>query len=157
MADEKNIKNAEIVYNTLCGMLDDRHWKYDKIAEKSAVHFIVGGDDIPMEFIVYIDAEKQLVRMLSQMPFAFSEAKRVEGAIATCQATYRIADGSFDYDFNTGKILFRITSSFRGSLISKELLAYMVDCSCYTVDEFNDKFLMIDRGMLDVEALFPQR
>ena len=154
MADEKNIKSAEIVYNTLCEVLDDRHWKYDVHPEDSVVHFIVGGEDIPMEFVVYIDAEKQLVRMMSQMPFAFSEAKRVEGAIATCQATFRLADGSFDYDFNTGRILFRLTSSFRGSLISKELLAYMIDCSCFTVDEFNDKFLMIDRGLLDVEDLF---
>ena len=154
MADEKNIKSAEIVYNTLCEVLDDRHWKYDVHPEDSVVHFIVGGEDIPMEFVVYIDAEKQLVRMLSQMPFAFSEAKRVEGAIATCEATFRLADGSFDYDFNTGRILFRLTSSFRGSLISKELLAYMIDCSCFTVDEFNDKFLMIDRGLLDVEDLF---
>ena len=154
MADQKSIKSAETVYNTLCEMLDDRNWKYDKHPEDSVVHFVVGGDDIPMEFVVNIDAERQLVRMLSQLPFTFSEAKRIEGAIATCQATFKLADGSFDYDFKTGRNLFRMTSSFRGSLISKELLAYMVDCSCYTVDAYNDKFLMIDRGVLGIEDLF---
>lgn len=151
MADQKQIKNAETVFNTLCETLDDRKWKYDKIPERSLVHFIVGGDDIPMEFIVYIDSEKELVRMMSQMPFAFGEEKRLEGAIATCQATNKLLDGSFDYDYQTGKILFRITSSFRGSLISKDLLEYMIDCSCYTVDEFNDKFLMIEKGVLSLE------
>ena len=107
-----------------------------------------------MEFVIYVDPDKELVRMLSQLPFAFSEEKRVEGAIATCQATFRLVDGSFDYDYKTGGILFRLTSSFRGSLISKEMLAYMVDCSCFTIDQYNDKFLMLDKGVLTIEDFF---
>ena len=154
MAEQQRNKNADAVFKTLCETLDDRHWKYDAHPEDNVVHFIVGGEDIPMEFVIHVDPEKELVRMLSQLPFTFSEAKRIEGAIATCQATFKLADGSFDYDFKTGRILFRMTSSFRGSLISKELLAYMVDCSCYTVDAYNDKFLMIDRGVLGIEDLF---
>lgn len=154
MAEQQRSKNTDAVFKTLCETLDDRHWKYDKHPEDSVVHFTVGGDDIPMEFVVYIDSEKELVRMMSQLPFAFSEEKRIEGAIATCQATYKLADGSFDYDFKTGRVLFRLTSSFRGSLISKELIAYMIDCSCYTVDEYNDKFLMIDKGVLAIEDFF---
>lgn len=156
MAEQMNTKNAEIVYKTLCETLNDRNWKYDAHPEDFVVHFIVGGDDIPMEFVVYVDPEKELVRMMSQMPFAFCEEKRLEGAIATCQVNYRLADGSFDYDMKTGKILFRLTSSFRGSLISKELLGYMIDCSCFTVDDYNDKFLMIDKGMLALEDFLKQ-
>lgn len=156
MAEEQRNKNAETVFQTLCETLDDRNWKYDKHPEDFVVHFIVSGDDIPMEFVVFIDPEKELVRMLSRLPFAFGEEKRVEGAIATCQATFKLVDGSFDYDFKTGRILFRLTSSFRGSLISKELIAYMIDCACYTVDEYNDKFLMIEKGMLSLEDFLKQ-
>ncbi len=154
MAEQQRNKNADAVFKTLCEMLDDRHWKYEKRPEDLVVHFIVGGDDIPMEFVIYVDPDKELVRMLSQLPFAFSEEKRVEGAIATCQATFRLVDGSFDYDYKTGGILFRLTSSFRGSLISKEMLAYMVDCSCFTIDQYNDKFLMLDKGVLTIEDFF---
>ncbi len=156
MEDQQKNKNAETVFQTLCEALEDRNWKYDKIPEKFLVHFAVRGDDIPMEFIVYIDPEKQLIRMLSEMPFVFDEERRVEGAIATCRATYKLVDGSFDYDFKTGKVLFRLTSSFRGSLISKELIAYMIDCSCVTVDEYNDKFLMVGKGMLSIEDFLKQ-
>lgn len=156
MADQQNNKNAETVFQTLCEALDDRNWKYDKVPEKFLVHFGVRGDDIPMDFIVYIDPEKELIRMLSEMPFVFGEERRLEGAIATCQATYKLVDGSFDYDFKTGKILFRMTSSFRGSLISKELIEYMIACSCVTVDEYNDKFLMIGKGLLSIEDFLKQ-
>lgn len=153
MAEQQN-KNAEAVFKTLCEALDDNHWKYDNVSEKSIVHFIVTGEDIPMEFVVYVDPEKELIRILSQLPFSFSEEKRVEGAIATCQATYKLTDGSFDYDFNTGKIYFRLTTSFRGSLISKELISFLIGYSCYVVDEYNDQFLMIDKGMLTIEDFF---
>ncbi len=106
---------------------------------------------------IHIDAERELVRMMSQLPFTFSEAKRLDGAIATSQANYKLVDGNFDYDFATGKIFFRLTSSFRGSLISKDLLNYMIDGSCYMVDEFNDKFLMIDKGLLTVDDVFRKK
>lgn len=157
MADQKQIKNAETIFNTLCEALNDRKWKYDKHPEDNVVHFVVGGEDIPMEFVIHIDAERELVRMMSQLPFTFSEAKRLDGAIATSQANYKLVDGNFDYDFATGKIFFRLTSSFRGSLISKDLLNYMIDGSCYMVDEFNDKFLMIDKGMLTVDDVFRKK
>lgn len=154
MAEQQRSKNADVVFKTVCETLDGRLWKYDKHPEDLVVHFTVSGDDIPMEFVVYIDSERELVRMMSQLPFSFSEEKRVEGAIATCRATYKLVDGSFDYDFKTGRVLFRMTSSFCGSLISKELIEYMIDCSCYIIDEYNDKFLMIDKGVLSIEDFF---
>lgn len=156
MSEQQKNKNADTVYNTLCEALDDRHWKYDKHPEDYVVHFVVSGEDFPMEFVVYIDPERDLVRMMSQLPFAFGEEKRVEGAIATCHATYNLADGNFDYDFKTGKILFKLTSSFHGSLISKNLISYMIDCSCFAVDEYNDKFFMIEKGMLTIEDFLKQ-
>lgn len=151
MADQKQLKNAETVYKTLCETMDDRGWKYEKDPEKLIIHFIVTGEDIPMHFLVHIDPERELIRLLSQMPFAFSEERRMEGAIATCQTNYKIADGNFDYDFKTGDVYFRLTSSFRESLISKDLLNYMVGISCFAVDDFNDKFLMIEKGVLSIE------
>lgn len=157
MADKKQLKNAKLVFDTLCETLDDRKWRYDKHLEDLCVTFSVSGDDIPMEFIVAIDAERDLVRLMSLLPFKFSEQKRVEGAIATCQANFRLADGSFDYNFKNGAVVFRMTSSFKDSLISKELFEYMVGCACYTVDEFNDQFLMIDKGMLSIEDFFKKK
>lgn len=154
MADEKELKNAQTVYKALCDMLDEKGVRYEKVPEKMSVHFIMSGEDIPMDIVVAIDADRELIRMFSPLPFAFSEEKRVEGAIATCQANYKLVDGSFDYNIRDGRIIFRLTSSYAQSLISKELLAYMIACLCFTVDEYNDKFLMIDKGMLAIEDFF---
>ncbi len=150
MADEKKIEIAKKVYDTLCNAIDNRSWKYSKDDEKLIVHFGVSGDDIAMNFIIVVDIERQLIRLLSPMPYKMSEEKRMEGAIATCVASYKMIDGSFDYDLSDGSIIFRMTASFRESLIGEELFQYMISCSCAMVDMFNEKFLAIDKGMLSI-------
>ncbi|MCH5163186.1 MAG: YbjN domain-containing protein [Clostridiales bacterium] len=154
MADEKQLKKAQTVYASLCGMLDEKSWHYEQHKEDLVITFTARGDDIPMQFIIYIDADRELVRLMSPIPISFGEDKRVEGALATSRVNYALADGSFDYDFKEGKVMFRMTSSYRDSLISMELMKYMVGCALYTVDEYNDKFLMIAKGMMSVDDLF---
>lgn len=150
MADEKNTTFAKTVFTTLCDAMENRGWKYEKDEQDLTVHFIVSGEDIPMQFILVIDAERQLIRLMSPLPFKMSEDKRIEGAIATCAASFGLADGSFDYDLSEGRIIFRMTASFRESLIGEELFHYMIECSCVTVDEYNDKFLAVDKGLLSI-------
>ncbi len=156
MADEKNLKLAKSVYNSLCEMLDEKNVRYDKQQDDLIISFITGGDDIPMQFLVKVDAERQLIRVLSPIPVTFGEEKRVEGAIATCHATYVLADGSFDYDFQTGKVLFRLTSSYMDSLISKNLFEYMIIIAIHTVDKYNDKFFMLAKGQMSIEEFCNQ-
>ena len=150
MIDEKKMAQAKQVYNTLCNAIERRNWKFGKDEEKLVVHFGVSGDDIPMDFILVVAAERQLIRLLSPMPYKMSEGKRMEGAIATCAATYGLADGSFDYNLANGEIVFRMTASFRESVIGEGLLQYMISCSCTMVDQYNDQFLAIDKGLISI-------
>jgi len=150
MADEMKMELAKQVYKTLCEAIERREWNFGKDEEKLLVHFGVSGDDIPMQFILIVDAERQLIRLMSPMPFKMSEGKRMEGAIATCAASYGMADGSFDYDLSDGEIVFRMTASFRESLIGEGLLQYMISCSCAMVDKYNDQFLALDKGMISI-------
>lgn len=150
MIDDKKIELAKKVYQTLCEAIERREWKFGKDEDKLLVHFGVSGDDIPMQFILVVDAERQLIRLMSPLPFKFSEDKRMEGAIATCAATYGMADGSFDYDLSDGTIVFRLTASFRESVIGEGLFQYMISLSCVMVDKYNDQFLAIDKGELDI-------
>ena len=111
------------------------------------------GDDLPMEIIIRVDVKRQLVSLLSQMPFAVPENRRTALAVAVSTANSGIVDGSFDFNYVSGKIIFRMTSSYRESLIGKELLAYMLMCSCYTIDEYNDKFLMIAKNNMSYDEI----
>jgi len=150
MVDEKKMELAKQVYQTLCEAIERREWNFGKDEEKLLVHFGVNGDDIPMQFILIVDAERQLIRVMSPLPFKMSEAKRMEGAIATCAASFGMADGSFDYDLSDGTIVFRMTASFRESLIGEGLFQYLISCSCAMVDKYNDQFLALDKGIMSI-------
>lgn len=150
MAEENKTALAKKVYDGLCATLDRREWHYNKHDEDLTVTFGVNGEDIPMDFILKVDAERQLLRMFSILPFKAPEDKRMDMAIATCFASNGLADGSFDYDIAEGKISFRMTASFMGSTIGEGLFDYMINCSCSTVDAFNDKFLMLAKGLISI-------
>lgn len=153
MADENKVKQAKAVYKTLCEALDARSWKYQAHPEDLVVTFTATGEDLPMDFVALVDADKQLVQMASRLPFKFDKERRVDGAVAVAYVNFALVDGTFDYNYDTGEITFRITATFMDSLISADLLLYMVACACITVDEFNDKLLMAAKGMLPVERL----
>ncbi len=150
MANEKELKLAGEAFRTLCESMDELNWRYEKDEEKMVIHFRVTGEDIPMEFVVHCDAERQLIRLMSFLSFKIMEDKRIDLAIATSHANYLLADGSFDYNLGDGTIIFRMTSSFRESLVGVELFKYMIQVACLTVDKYNDKFLMLSKGMLSI-------
>ena len=156
MADNK-MELAQQVYQTLCGALNSREWKYGKDEEKLLVHFGVNGDDLPMDFIIIVDAERQLVRLMSPLNFKISEEKRMEGAIATCAVTFGLADGCFDYDLSNGRIVFRMATTYRGSQIGEDLFHYMISCACAMVDAYNDKFLALDKGLISVSDFIEKK
>ncbi|MBR6825646.1 MAG: hypothetical protein IKM59_03765 [Oscillospiraceae bacterium] len=151
MADVNKLERAKQVYATLCQAIDERKWTYTKEEEKLLVHFSVRGDDLPMHFLLVVDADRQLVRLMSPLPFKMCEEKRIEGAIATCVASYKMVEGNFDYDLSDGEIVFRTTASFRDSVIGTGLFQYMISLSCAMVDKYNDLFLAIDKGIYSIQ------
>ena len=148
---ENNDKRARQAFDTLCTTYEQLDWKYEKNEDELTVECNVSGEDLPIRIIVIIDAKRQLIRMLSPLPFTIDESHRNEAALVTCYTNYMLADGSFDYDYFEGHIFFRMTSSFKESLIGTELFRYMIACACTTIDEYNDKFLAVSKGLLSVD------
>ena len=148
---EQDMKKAVEVYGTLCSMLDNIGWKYEKVEEKLMIKSGVKGEDLPIDFLVIVKPRNQVVQFISSMPFNMPEDKRVEGALAVCTANYGLVDGSFDYDLSDGQIVFRLTSSYRDSLLSEALFEYMIMVSASTIDNYNDRFFMLAKGMISLE------
>ena len=141
---------AKDLYDRMCEYLEKKGWKFEKEDDELIIHFVVSGDDIPMLMILKIDSDRNLIRLLSPIPFNFDEDKRIDGAIATCYVSNRLADGSFAYDIRDGSVAFRLTASFANSRIGTDLIDYMIACSSFTVDAYNDKFLALNKGMISI-------
>lgn len=137
---EVNMNKAKEVYATLVNMLEKRSWSFDRHDNDLVISSGVKGDDLPIEFIMVVNAKQQVVEFLSRLPFEMPESKRVEGAVAVCAANDGLCDGSFDYNLQNGKITFRLTSSYCGeTVLGEELFEYMILIASATVDKYNDK------------------
>lgn len=151
MDDEKVLKQAKTVYETICSMLDKNEWKYKRHDEDLVIQCGATGEDLPMDIIIVVNARAQVVSLISPMPFRIAQDKRVDGALAVCAANYGLVNGTFDYNLADGDIRFRMVSSFRESILSEELFLYMIMVSAKTIDDYNDKFLMISKGMWTIQ------
>ncbi len=149
---QAEIANAKREFDTLCRTLDEREWHYDKHEEDMTISCGVSGDDIPMRLIIRIMPERQLAQVLSPLPFDIPEDKRVDVAMATTMINDKLANGSFDFDLASGRTVFRLTSAFMNCNLSTEVYDYMIGVSAATVDEYNDKIMMLCKGMLDLSA-----
>lgn len=148
---DKQLKKAREVFEYLCNMCDKMGLNYDRNEDKLVIEFGCSGDDLPMSFLVYVEQERQYIGLLSRLPFSTPEDKVVEIALAVTAINYNIPDGQFDFDIDEGNITFKMTSSYRESLLSEEVFKYMMGWALHTVEEYNDKLFMLGKGAIDIK------
>lgn len=149
MAD-KIKKDARKVYGALLRAVEMNGWTCDKDDEKMSVTVSVQGDDLPITFSVFVDSERQLVRLLSRIPLEFDKDRITDGAVAVCNINYALTDGRFDLDAENGFVYFRMTATYLESDLSQVALLYMINYATWAVDTFNGKLLAISAGNLSV-------
>lgn len=137
--DENKIIAADNMYQLICKAMDDNKFKYEKDEAKRSVHFGVIGNDKPMSFAMFVDGERELLRIFCFLDSKFQIDKLVDGAIACCVASFSITDGSFDYDVTSGEITFRMSYSYKDSEIGVESIVYMLEQALNAVDKCNDR------------------
>lgn len=149
MLEEAKELSAKKIYDTAISVLDKRGWHYST-EEDMIIRLKVKGEDLPIDLVLVVDKEKQILQMLSPLPFEFSEEKRVEGSIATCAINYNLLYGNFDYNFDKGNICYRMIVPFHDSEIGFGLIDFLVSCICSLVDDYNDKLLALGKGYIDI-------
>ena len=153
MAD---MKKANAVYSTVIKAFKELDWTYDEYKDDLVVVSGVKSEDLPIKFMIHIYAENQVIRLLSTLPFDVTEDKRIDLAIAVNHVNCQIIDGSFDYDIQKGEISFRMTSSYMDSVISTELIKYMISIAAGTIDQYNDKLYFISEGKLSIREFMDE-
>ena len=153
MATEKEMRLAKNTFDNLCQWLKEDDWKFDTDEDHLLVTFGAVGDDLTMNLAVQINTELMIVSVYNYFDFEIPQNKRTAMALAICAANERLHDGNFDLNLANGSMLFRMTCSFRESLLGKELMRYLVVTSCTTTDNFNDKFYDFVNDKISFEEL----
>lgn len=150
---ENNETFARDNFKACCAYLTKTDWKYDPDEEKLVIHTGARGDDLPMDLILDFDVDRNILMVLSRLPFRFSEEKRMEGAVACSILNDALAVGNFDYDLTDGSVCYRSTTCFEGITLTDAIFEFMIHFTCGVVDKYNDKLLMVDKGMLSIDEL----
>ena len=150
MENEMLEKQAQRTYETMCEMFDEMGFKYTPHDDDRVVTCTIHGDDIPMEFTIFVFPQRQMVSFICNMPFTVPEDIRPDMAIAISVANNGLMDGNFDFSIDSGAIRFRLTESFADSILGKEVFRYMISVAASTVDDYNDKFLMMCKGYMSL-------
>ena len=143
-----NEQRAKDVFETLCDTLKAQGISHEAQEDKLSIRFQARGEDIPLDIYIQVDAERDLIMLLSHLPFEVEQDKRIEMAVAISVINNQLVDGCFDYGLEDGHIIFRLTNSYLESEVDQDLFEYMLFLSFGTIDEYNDKLMMIAKGLL---------
>ena len=116
MDDAMKKEQAKKMYNIFCQTLDAIDLKYTEEEEDLRIRLSARGEDLPMELVIRMNVEMQLVQIISRIPCEMPEDKRIDGAIAISAINNKMVNGCFDLDLSDGVIFFRMSSSFRDFL-----------------------------------------
>ncbi len=151
MEDVRKEKLAKNVYLNICSMFENMNFNHERDDEELVIRSTVHGDDIPMDIIIIVHPDSETVSFFSPMPFKVPEDKISEMALAVAVANNGLRNGSFDLDISDGSIVFRMTASYVDSILGEELFRMMLIVSSDTIDRYNDKFLMLSKGIISLE------
>lgn len=149
--EKSDNKIAQNVYDMIISTLKSKDYVFLQ-PDNLKVAFQIETDDTPIVFSVVIDAERQLIRMIAGYSITFPQERRVDGAIATCSTNCNLVAGGFDFDYETGSVVFRISASFAGSIISPDVFLYMVHRAYSACALYDKKLDLLAKGELPLAA-----
>lgn len=155
MTDDIKIVTALNIYSDMCDVLDENGFVYDKDDDKLRVElFVANTNNISIKFIMMINIEMQTIMLTSPIDLKMSEDKQMEGILSACIASNNLPDGSFDYDLPNRSVSFRLTFSYKGSLVGKGLFLRLICYSYSIVSKYVVKFSDINKGILSIDKFY---
>lgn len=154
MSEIKITPQAKEAFDTVCRYFDKKNWSYEKEEEDLFISLRVKGDEMPITVNFAVDAERQILRVTSPLPFKVNEEKVGEITFALTAVANSIYNGWFIHDIEKGTLVFRAMAPFMGSTVSEEMVEYMLNIAYYTVNNLNDSFHSLSTGMITIEQFF---
>ena len=140
------------IYNTMVSALKNNGWNFSEAENgELVIYSACSSEDLRIQFTIRVDSERQVIQFLSMLPFTFAQEKCVDASIAICVANYGMVNGVFDYNYQSGKVIFRLTTSFVDCEFGEQFFMLMMATAIGTIDQYNDKFYMLSKGTLTLE------
>lgn len=148
---EINSELTKATFDALREAVKGNGWQCVCNEDALTVQYGVKADDLQLDFYILLDAQRQLVLLMSKLPFTFVPHKRVDGAVETCAINYELIDGNFAYDFVNGLCHFKMTACYRDSVISPKAFEFMLNYSVVVMEKYYKRLYRIAIGLESAE------
>lgn len=146
-------KDSVIMYRRLSDALDDLGWKYERDDMRLKINTSINCGGQTLNASVQMDDNKKLIYCYTQLNFEVEEEFRKAFSQGVCMVNMLIRNGSFDFSPKSGKCAFRMTSSYRDSIVGKEVLQYILLVATKIIDLYNAKLFMLATGKITLDEL----
>lgn len=144
--DKKQLKQAQGLFKTVCKALKSEGWTYQEHEKDFVITTGARGDDLPIPVVINVNVDNGNLAIYSEMPFSIPENVRNRLAVAINIINFSISNGCFDYDYNTGRVIFRICQYYRDCEIGVEAVMHLIMIAFVTIDKYNDRLLYISKA-----------
>ena len=141
------------VYDMIVNILEERKWRYEKFDDQLSVDFMITGKDLMMHFIIVVDEERRLVRLMSPFTFRPSKDNSLNLCVATTVINHAMGTGCFTYDPIKNQLMYKIATSVIHGDFGAGLFDFLIDFACEMVDAFNDKLFAVSLGYLGLDDI----
>lgn len=149
------MQTGKEIFDIIVEAMKIRHMTFEKF-ENSLIIRGIANAEIPIVYYILIREKDRVVTFLSTLPFKIPEERRRDGAIAVCKASYRLCDGSFDYNFDDGTIEFRAAVDYKYATITDEQIIHMIDMALGAVQYYSGNLFLFAKNAITIEQFLEQ-
>lgn len=149
--DSEKLMKAKKVYNNMVAALRAQKWNFEPHDDDLVIVSGYTGDDFPIQFLFRVDAKRECITFYTSKFVTFSDDKLIDAAYAVIIANHGMVFGHFDLDLNDGSVVYTMSNSFADSDLGEGFFMDMLATAVTTADRYNDKFLMLSKGMIDLK------
>lgn len=144
------MQTAKEIFDIIADAMKTRNIPFEKFEDSLAIKGFANAE-IPIVYYVLVREGDQVVTFLSTLPFKMPEERRKDGAVAVCKASYRLCDGSFDYNFDDGTIEFRASADYRNATITGEQMIHMINMALGAVQYYSGNLFLLAKNAITIE------
>lgn len=155
MTNERAIKSANEVYNTIRTLLQEKQWSFTESQKSNnlVIKCKTYGDDLPIPFQFYVNTDKCVATLSSPFNFKIPKSILEQVALIINAINTRLVEGKLCYDIIEDTISFRSSIYFEDSLISKNAISNMLYTALCTIDLYNDKLLSMVQEQISYDDM----
>lgn len=101
------------------------------------------GNEMPVPLVINVNTNNEVLAIYSELPLNIDEKARNRIAVAINMINYSIVNGSFDYDYNSGRVIFRMAHYLPENDFTVYDVRRMIVITCGTVNRFNHRIAKI--------------